>query len=278
MTKRHRAILLYVVIAYGFTWAVWFPFVRAALAGEPLSNPFVYYLAALGPLMAAVVAEGYERGRAGVADLFHRLVDVRRAGGWLWVGLLSPLLLVPLAVAAVALAGQGWPAWSAIGVSNRAPGLGLFMTWLVMTISYGVGEEAGWRGFLLPRLQARHSALRATILLTLIWAGWHLPAFLFREGYVGMGVGGMVGFAIGLFTGAIVLTALYNASRGSILVVALWHGSWNWVATSDGLQGPWVAVMTVIIMFAAPLLVWHWGASNLYRQARGVVPPGEGFD
>jgi hypothetical protein len=60
--------------------------------------------------------------------------------------------------------------------------------------------------------------------------------------------------------------------EGSILVVALWHGSWNWVATSDALQGPWVATMTTIIMAAAPLLVWRWGARELAPQSRPTVP------
>jgi uncharacterized protein len=109
-------------------------------------------------------------------------------------------------------------------------------------------------------------------MLVAIWGGWHLPAFWFRQGYVGLGPIGIAGFAIGLASGAIVLTALYNASRGSILVVALWHGSWNWVATSDGLQGAWVAVMTTIVMVAAPLLVWRWGAQDLSPLTKAMVP------
>jgi len=264
-------MILYVVIAYGLTWSIWWPYLRAASHGTPLPNPFLYYLASLGPLIAAMIAERYERGWAGVFDLLVRLVDLRRAGGWLVVGLLSPLLLVPIAILALWLAGYGWPAWNLIGVTDRAPGLTPWLTWLLMTVSYGIGEELGWRGYLLPRLQAQRTALAATAILVIIWGGWHLPAFWFREGYVGLGVPGIIGFAIGLGAGAIVLTVLYNASRGSILVVALWHGSWNWVATSDGLQGPWVAVMTTVIMVAAPLLVWWWGARELAPHARPVV-------
>jgi membrane protease YdiL (CAAX protease family) len=270
MARRHRAIVLYVVIAYGITWSIWFPYLMAAGSGSSQPNPFLYYLAAFGPLVAAVAAESYERGADGVRDLFARLIDARRAPGWVVIGLLSPLALVPLAVIAIAVAGAGWPTWSGIGISTRAPGLSPFMTWLLMTFSYGVGEEMGWRGFLLPRLQAKRSALAATLLLAVIWAGWHLPAFGFREGYVGLSVAGLVGFLVGLVAGAIVLTALYNASRGSILAVALWHGSWNWVSTSDGLQGAWVAVMTTVIIMAAPLLIWRFGARHLSPHARPV--------
>jgi len=205
--------------------------------------------------------------------VLHRLFYWHRPGRWAIVGLISPLLLIPLVVLPLGLATGTWPVWHQAGVSNgRAPGLGPIATWLLMTASFGVGEEVGWRGFLLPRLQTGRSALRATGLLTVIWAAWHTPAFWFREGYVGLGVGELAGFLLGLGAGAIVLTALYNASRGSILAVALWHGSWNWVATSDAFQGMWVAAMTTVIMVAAPLLVWHWGARDLAPAARPMVP------
>jgi hypothetical protein len=84
-------------------------------------------------------------------------------------------------------------------------------------------------------------------------------------------VTGIVGFLLGLEAGAVVLPALYNASNGSILVVALWRGSWNWVATSGGLQGPWVAVMTAIIMVVAPVLIWLWGPRDLAPRPRPIV-------
>lgn len=273
MSRRGGAILLYIVVAYGFTWAVWLPYLLAATRGDPTPPPLLYYFAALGPLLACIAAEAWERGTPGVRDVLHRLYDWRRPGIWVAVGLLSPLALPPLAAIAVAAAGHGWPDWSGFGVTSRAPGLGPLATWLLMTASYGFGEETGWRGFLLPRLQADRSALRATGWLTLIWAGWHLPALFFREGYVGLGAAGVVGFLLGLAAGAIVLTALYNASNGSVLVVALWHGSWNWVATSEALQGPWVPVMTAIVMVAAPILLWAWGARDLAPRPRTFIPP-----
>ncbi|HUU35315.1 MAG TPA: CPBP family intramembrane glutamic endopeptidase [Vicinamibacterales bacterium] len=272
MSRRGRAIALYIGVAYGLTWLIWWPYLRAARSGSAPPGPFIYYLAALGPFVGALLAERYERGWTGVSDLCRRLVDWHRPGWWLVVGVGSPLLLIPFAVGpGYALTGA-WPAWDLVGVSGRAPGLGPVWTWLLMTASYGIGEEVGWRGFLLPRLQSNHSALRSTLLLTVIWGAWHLPAFGFREGYVGLGVVGVVGFLIGLAAGAVVLTSLYNAARGSILAVALWHGTWNWVATSDAFGGTWVAIMTGIIMAAAPLVVLAWGAQDLAPSRRSMVP------
>lgn len=267
-SRRRQSLLIYMGVAYPITWLVWWPYLRAATTGAAPPGPYLYYLGALGPFLAAFGAEAYERGRRGIEDLAHRLLDVRGPRGWIAVGLLSPLLLVPAAGLCWHAVTGAWPAWRGLGVTGRAPGLGPLVTWGLMTISYGVGEETGWRGFLLPRLQGRRSALAATALLVPIWAGWHLPAFWFREGYVELGVAGGLGFLVGLTAGAVVLTALYNASGGSVLVVALWHGGWNWVATSDALQGPWVATMTVIVIVTAPLLVWGWGARDLAPRAR----------
>jgi len=274
VSRRNRALGLYLVTAYGVSWAVWLPYLRAARTSQAAPGPWLFYLAAAGPFVAAVLAEAYERGPHGVMDLLSRLLDGRRAGWWALIGVISPLLLIPLAVLPIGLTTGHWPDWSLFGVTARAPGLSPKATWLLMVLSYGVGEETGWRGFLLPRLQSSRSALGATLILVPIWALWHLPLFGFREGYMGLGVGGTIGFLLGLGTGAVLLTALYNASRGSVLVVALWHGTWNWLATSDAFQGWWVATMTAIIMVAGLALIWWWGARDLAPGVRAILPAG----
>ena len=272
MTKRARALAIYVVVAYGITWLVWLPYVLAARAGGSSPGAYPFYLGACGPFVGALLAESYERGVPGVVDLLKRLIDWRLARWWGVVGLVSPLLLIPLAVIPIYVVTEAWPDWSGVGITGRAPGLGPVATWVLMTVSYGVGEETGWRGFLQPRLQTKRTALHATLLLTPIWAAWHLPAFWFREGFVGLGIAGTFGFVVGLGAGALVLATLYNCSGGSILVTALWHGTWNWVATSDAFQDSWVAVMTVIIMIAAPALVLILGPRDLARRSRHRIP------
>jgi membrane protease YdiL (CAAX protease family) len=96
---------------------------------------------------------------------------------------------------------------------NFLPDLGLG-AWAVWFATSGCGEELGWRGFALPRLQRTHSALISSVLLAIGWAGWHLPAFFYLPSYTAMGLQILPGFFLGVLAGSIVLTWLYNSSGG----------------------------------------------------------------
>ena len=133
-------------------------------------------------------------------------------------------------------------------------------------MTFGLGEEVGWRGFALPRLQARHSALVATLLLTVGWAVWHIPLFLYRPGYTGLGIAGVAGWLFSLVTGAVLLTWLYNSSRGSLLVVALFHATVDVVFTSTSSSPMVVNVLGAFITVWGILVVMVAGPRFLSRR------------
>jgi membrane protease YdiL (CAAX protease family) len=95
----------------------------------------------------------------------------------------------------------------------------------VASLFYGLGEEAGWRGFLLPRLMQRGSALVATLAVAVVWAAWHAPFFAYRFDFSGPST--VVGFFVAMAAGALWLTFLYLSTGGSVLAVAAWHAVWN---------------------------------------------------
>ena len=118
-------------------------------------------------------------------------------------------------------------------------------------LTFGIGEETGWRGFALPRLQESHSPLGATIILWVFWALWHLPLFFYSYE-----VSILPGFLIGLLAGAINFTWLYNSTDGSILLVALWHGTFNFTtACSSCKTGLSAAVISTLVMVWAVAIV-----------------------
>ena len=158
-------------------------------------------------------------------------------------GLIAPLGLY-LAVAATLWLVQGIPVdIVAMGQVDFLPALGLaaLPMWI---LTFGIGEGTGWRGFALPRLQEGRSALNATIILWAFWALWHLPLFFYSYE-----VSILPGFLIGLLAGAILFTWLYNSTRGSVLMVALWHGTYNFTtACATCKTGLSAAIISTLVM------------------------------
>lgn len=124
---------------------------------------------------------------------------------------------------------------------------------LLSAVAYGFGEEAGWRGFALPRLQKGRSALIATLILTVFWALWHIPMFFYRFEFRLVQV---IGFFVGLFAGSVLLTSLFNSTSGSALMVSLWHTNWNivnivsWEVSQEmgSIMSSFVIVIAIVIL------------------------------
>jgi membrane protease YdiL (CAAX protease family) len=84
------------------------------------------------------------------------------------------------------------------------------------------GEEMGWRGYVLPRLQAKHSALVSSLILGVVWALWHLPRY-FAPGNTGsFGL-----LMLKLLADAVIYTWVYNNTRGSLLLTTILHAAGN---------------------------------------------------
>ncbi len=132
--------------------------------------------------------------------------------------------------------------------------LGVFIMYNIL--SFGYGEETGWRGFLLPRLQSNYNALWASIILTIIWAGWHIPLFMYRPGYTSMELASSIGWLFSLVTGSILLTWLYNSTRGSIFIVSVFHATIDVAFTCQAAQGQIISYTGMLITFWAIIVLF----------------------
>jgi membrane protease YdiL (CAAX protease family) len=273
MQLRQRSIVSehplasYFVLAFLISWAFALPLLLSTVGAIPTKvSPYLHSAVLSGPLLSAVIVTAITKGRHGVNSLLSKLVDFRIGLAWLFTAILSPVIILVLALLLLSLSGADMPDLALLGRSSSLPGLGVAATVAVMLIA-AIEEEVGWRGFALPRLQASRSAFASTILLSLIWFAWHLPMFWYRPTFASPTPFMFVGVFLGLLAGAIILTWLFNSTAGSLPAVILWHGIWSSIAASD--LGDLVpAVMSVLFMVWAVVIVLVFKRPDLSRSAR----------
>jgi membrane protease YdiL (CAAX protease family) len=197
-------VVAFLALAYALSW---WPWPLAALSSRP--DPAV--LLPWGPSVAALVLT-LRAGRADLRRLLGALVRVRLGRLW-WV------LALPVAVASVALAVSvllGAPAPS--GSDLLAASVVAVATLpLTLVLAGPLGEELGWRGFLLPRLLQRFGPVAATLVLAGAWILFHLPLIVSRPQQYGPG------WALTLVGVALVMTRLHLLSGGSLALAIAFH-------------------------------------------------------
>jgi len=95
---------------------------------------------------------------------------------------------------------------------------------LFLFLTGPLGEELGWRGFFLPRLLQKNSALRASVILGVIWGLWHLP--LYYKSWEAT-PWKAPNFLLGVICFSVLLTALYVGTRGNLLLCVVMHWMFN---------------------------------------------------
>lgn len=261
-----RSLYLFFVLAYALSWAVEIPLALRAQGLVDAHIPFaLHYLAAYGPMLAAIVVTGLTEGREGLRELFRRVLKWRLRPAW-WLVAIAPLILYGL-VAVTLRAVQGrWPDGAAMGQIDYMPklGIGALFFWI---LTFGLGEETGWRGYALPRLQRGRSALAATGVLWALWALWHLPLF-----FSSYDLSVIPGLLIGLLAGAVTFTWLYNSTRGSILAVAVWHGAFDFTTGCTACKtSVTAAILSALVMVWAVVVVILFRPAMLSRVDKQVV-------
>lgn len=258
-----RKLWIYLSVSFGFTWLLWLPLL---LEGQwELQLPLLpgqFYLASFGPLLGAVAACLITEGGGGLKRWLARTFAVRQAGRALWTAALLILLYTAVALVAHRMVAGQWPDWTQFGRTAKLPGWNAAATALIWMLTFGLGEESGWRGYLLPLLHKRYSLMGSALAVALIWILWHLPAFWFNETYLNMGWG-MIGWVISLAYGSVLLAWLTRMGRWSVLPVILWHGGFDLLTASE-------QAAEVMAMACSMLVIVH--GVLLARRLAAVKP------
>jgi membrane protease YdiL (CAAX protease family) len=218
--RQSVSVIVFFLVAFGIPWATWIVLLRRVAAPE-ITLAFIVgsSFCSLGGVLATYI----DTGRSGVRELARRCVLYRVSVAW-W---LYALFLV-VAVHAVATIVYG----AVHGKVGPITPMELFhQWWLIFIFIFGLfqgplGEELGWRGFLLPRLLEKCSPLKATVILGLAWAVWHMPAGMLIGGpYYFHTVMGTLLFTASTIALSILMTVLFLHTRGSVLLAIVMHWS-----------------------------------------------------
>ena len=238
-----KTLFPFLALTFGLTWGIavllmLFTDQIVVIFGEiSMSNP-LFILAVYSPGIASVFLVWRNYGFKGLGSFFRRLTLWRASRLW-WLFLILGIPVIVYTGAAV----KGT-------ISNPFP----FSPWyqvlpaLVIALFLGPIEEFGWRGLALPLLQRRFTPFWAGLILGIIWATWHIPAFLI--GGTPQSNWSFVPYFAGTITGSVILTALFNDSRGSLLLAVLIHFQLNNPIWPDA--QPWD---NVLLITAAVIIV-----------------------
>lgn len=284
---RSSPLLAFTVLAYAGSWLAWSPWwlARNGVGALPyeLLSPAVTGINQLGlfagPFAAALIVTGVRSGRAGASRLLASLVQLKVRGRWYALVLIA----IPLA------AGIGYLFVS--GFNPEADFGGGFLvvfligSYLMFLLGGPLQEEPGWRGVALPLLQHRHHPLTAAMILGLIHCVWHAPLFATAEWDTARaGAGDYLAYLLLLLALSVVMSWVFNGSRGSLLLAILAHNELNWaILSAGGLTGAtattWPAALGLsvlaLIAIAATRGRLAYDPADPADPARLVSPTGE---
>ena len=215
-------ISIFFILTFIFSWFPWY----AGIAPEVM---------AMGPSIAAFIIVLIVGGKRGFVDL------VRPFGRWraslkLWaIAIFGPAVLYLIGLGVYLLLGGEAPPFIMIREELNLIPLYLVMV-VLMPWNGPVGEEFGWRGYALPKLQNKYGPLIASLVIGTVWGIWHLPSFFAPQGVVGaiaatVGMIFIIPYTLGTIANSIFMTWLYNKSKASALIAGIiWHAAINFWA------------------------------------------------
>jgi CAAX protease family protein len=211
-------VVRFVSLTYALTWACWLPVVTDRIAFRSSFGSFLWLAGVFAPSLVALVLTFRRQQGIGTRKLLSRIFHWRVGARW-YVFALLYMVAVKLVVAIVYRAMLG--AWPHFG-NERA--IVLLAATLVSTPAQ-FGEEVGWRGYALPRLGERFGFARASVIVGVIWACWHLPQFFlsgadtFRQSFPI--------WALEIIALSVAITWVYVHTEGSLLLAMLMHAAIN---------------------------------------------------
>jgi len=250
-----RSFLPFLLISFGLAWGIlglyiFFPERMASVFGQLTGNHPLFFLAVYAPAIAAFILVACAAGTAGIRRFLGRAFLWRCSAAWyafLIIGI--PLIFICSSAIRGNLFTDPFPFSSFQSL----------LVAIVLAAIKGPVEEFGWRGLALPLLQRKFAPIWSGLILGAIWGLWHMPAFLL--GGTQQSQWSFTAFFAGCLAISVIVTALFNRSRGSILLSAFFHFSLMNPIFPDAQPYD-----TYLLIIAAGLIVWRNHKSMLTKE------------
>jgi len=255
-------LLTFFLLTFAYSWIYWI--LMANFAPWMINEPAFYILSGYGPTFAALFLTSYLVGRNGLKLFLKRALNWRVNFIWYFVALFSIALML---IFARQVHGILYPSIHLAPIRGLQPIYGLIPIFLFGILYGPLGEELGWRGFALPRLQRQLGALFGSLVLGVIWAAWHLPLHLIPEFKWAVGNIPLIWFFLLNIPWTVLFSWLYNNTKGSVLLVILFHASVNFSMGILRFTSPkFYPTITIVFWVAALLVIVIFGPRKLSRK------------
>ncbi|MBD1364845.1 CPBP family intramembrane metalloprotease [Mucilaginibacter sp. ZT4R22] len=246
----------FIGLAFAISLLIGFPLKNLILndvfAGSEIGMGYLSKIPVVfGPAIAAIIVTYATLGAAGLKALFSRLTPYIEHIIW-WFG----LPFAGLAITAIAFVVGGFTFGELVAMATSVSPMVLTMHLAGSIVIIGLGEELGWRGWLLPKLAQTRTLKNATILVFITWALWHLPLF-----FAGYRVA--IPFTVIVLALSIIFTWLWNRVGGNVVVLIIAHASVDFSEAffeerigpnhSNQVLNAWAALSVIYLVIAAVL-------------------------
>jgi membrane protease YdiL (CAAX protease family) len=263
---------LFFGLVFCWSWGIWIPTAVSGISVQSALGTALELVGLLGPMLGGIGFAYLTQTKAGWLEYWARIIDPKRIRPEWYpiIFLFAPALWAVAVLLDIASGGSAAPALISKAVTPFLSAPSTIIPFAIATFIYGpIPEELGWRGYVLDRLQARRSALAASLILGAVWAVYHLPLFFMKHSYhYGQGAWSTWFwlFMVQIVAVAVIFTWIFNNTRRSTLAAILFHFMLNLSAELANLTAQTNFYATVLWIITATIIVAIWGAGTLSRR------------
>jgi uncharacterized protein len=260
--KKYTA-LAYFILVFAFAWTVWL----AAGFFAPRSFLGATLVGAWSPTLIALLIIRVKGGGQALRLFLKGLFKFRVGWYWWLIVVFSIPVIALLSIGIYHLMGGNVPRISyPVGIPEKTPVVIVVLGLFISGIFFGgpLAEDVGWRGFIVPELHKTMHALKAALLVGIIWVVWHLPFFWFKEGAQVVGFLPLPWFAILTMAWAVLFAWVYFNTK-SLLMPVLYHSSINTTLGVFGVLNSQPSTPNTALLLINALLTWAFVGLVVWR-------------